>query len=58
MTDQESYRIRVISSLADIPAAKWDSVVKPDLTKSTRSNSRTIKSNNRYQNPFLSSTLR
>ena len=54
MTDQESYRIRVISSLADIPAAKWDSVVKPDLTKSTRSNSHASKSNNRYQNPFLS----
>ena len=54
MSNRESYRIRVISSLADISANQWDAITNPPNIISTKENSSSFGTRNHYQNPFLS----
>ena len=50
----ETFRIRVISSLADISANQWDAVTNPKLTDSSIEDLSTNNNEGHYQNPFLS----
>ncbi len=53
-SDGETFRIRVISSLADISANQWDAIANPKLIDSSNKDLSTNNIAGHYQNPFLS----
>ena len=54
MSDEEIFKIRVISSLADISANQWDAVANPKSNDSSCVDLNTNSKEVHYQNPFLS----